>query len=284
MSLLASIEAALARAAIWLLGRLSPVAASNLGGAVARSLGPFLPVSRVADANLRLAFPALDAAARAHIIRAVWDNLGRTVGEMPHLRALTVDVVNEHIPRIMLATGRPLIAITGHIGNWEVLVPLTQRLGINQGVFYRPASNAVVDAAIQNLRQRAAPGVPYFPKGAAGTRAAFAHLRRGGALGMLVDQKLNDGVAVPFFGRDAMTTAAPATLALRLSAIICFVFCERVGPAHLRVVFEQPELPETTSDRAADIVALTRFINLQLEQHIRARPGEWLWLHRRWPK
>ena len=284
MSVLATIEAAFARAAIWLFGRLSPVTASNLGGALARTFGPLLPVSRVADANLRLALPALDAPARRRIIRAVWDNLGRNVGEMPHLRALNVDVVNDHIPRAMLATHRPLIAITGHIGNWEVLVPLTQRMGINQGVFYRPASNLVVDAAIQGLRQRAAPGVPYFPKGAVGTRAAFAHLRRGGALGMLVDQKLNDGVAVPFFGHDAMTTAAPATLALRLSAVICFVFCERVGPAHLRVVFHQPALPATTGDRDADILALTRFINLQLEHQIRGRPGEWLWLHRRWPK
>jgi Kdo2-lipid IVA lauroyltransferase/acyltransferase len=85
--------------------------------------------------------------------------------------------------------------------------------------FYRAVSNPAADAAIQSMRREAMGAeVPMFAKGSTGAREAFAHLRRGGVLGMLVDQKLNEGLAVPFFGRPAMTTPALAQFALRFFA------------------------------------------------------------------
>ena len=81
-------EALAARAALALLRRLGPVRASNLGGAVARAIGPLLPKSRVADINLRHAMPELDGPARRRVIRGVWENLGRTVAELPHVGSL----------------------------------------------------------------------------------------------------------------------------------------------------------------------------------------------------
>jgi Kdo2-lipid IVA lauroyltransferase/acyltransferase len=82
------IEGAAARAAMWLLRRLGPVRASNLCGVVARTIGPLLPVSRVADINLRMALPELDKPGRGRIVRGVWESLGRTAGEFPHLSLL----------------------------------------------------------------------------------------------------------------------------------------------------------------------------------------------------
>ena len=82
----------------------------------------------------------------------------------------------------------------------------------------------------------------------------------------------------------AMTAPAPAALALRFDATVAFACCERVGPAHLRVVWERLDQLPATGNRDADILALTTTINATLERWIRARPQEWLWLHRRWPK
>ncbi len=283
-SLLFQLEAAVARLALAALRRMGPVRASNFAAAIARTLGPLLPVSKIADANLRLALPELDAPARQRIIRGVWDNLGRNVGEFPHLADLTIDIVHPEIPRAIASAGKPAILITGHIGNWEVMPQVLARFGMKQGNFYRPASNAAIDGMIQAMRLRAAPGVPYFPKGAAGARAGVALLRKGGVIGMLVDQKLNDGIAVPLFGHMAMTAPAPAALALRFDATVAFACCERVGPAHLRVVWERLDQLPATGNRDADVLALTTTINATLERWIRARPQEWLWLHRRWPK
>ena len=164
-------EAALASGLLWLLGRLSPVAASNLGGWVARLIGPLLPVSRVADANLRRALPGLDPVARRRIILGVWDNLGRTVGEMPHVGRLAIEIVGADIGHAVAASGRASIAISAHFGNWEILPRVAAEFGVALGTFYRPASNPQVDQVIQAMRQAAVPGARYFAKGAKGAKS-----------------------------------------------------------------------------------------------------------------
>ena len=286
------VEAALARGALGVLRRLGPVAASNLGGFVARTLGPWLPVSRVADANLRAALPELDAPARRRVVRGVWDNLGRTVAELPHVAALKHtssgpgwEMVGEETLHRVAARGGPVIFVSGHIGNWEVLTSAAAAYGIPLSGMYRAAQNPLIDEMVMALRRRAIGAeVPMFPKGAAGARRALAHLSRGGYLAMLMDQKMNDGIEARFFGRPAMTASASAALALRFRCPIVPAYVQRVGPARFRLVCEEPlELPNT-GDRQADILAVTQAVNDRLERWIRARPEGWLWLHRRWPK
>jgi KDO2-lipid IV(A) lauroyltransferase len=285
-------EAALVRLGLAVLRALGPVGASNFAGRVARTLGPLLPVSRVAHANLRLAMPELDAAARRRIVRGVWENLGRTVGELPHLPRLRRtdsgpgwEVVGEEVVGPVRARGGACIFISGHIGNWEMLPPIVAALGFPMSSFYRAAANPMVDALISALRREAlGMDVPMFPKGAEGARGALAHLRSGGCLGILIDQKLNDGIPAPLFGQMAMTAPAAAAFALRFRCPLLFGHIERIAPARLRLVCHPPyDLPDS-GDRQADIAALTAAINRTLENVVRARPESWLWLHRRWPK
>ena len=274
------------------LRRSSPVACSNLGGRIARLLGPRLPVSRVADRNLAAALPELDPAARRRIVARVWDNLGRTVFEMPHLASFgrTADGPGFEVQgeRHLAGLGdrdAPALFFSGHLGNWEMVLPIAAALGIRVAGFYRAASNPEVDRAIQAMRLAAlGDRVSMFAKGAAGARAALAHLGRGGALGLLVDQKMNDGIAVPFFGRPAMTAPALAQFALRFDAPIMPVHVVRLGPCRFRMVCEAPLVVPRTGDRAADILAISSAVNARLERWIREDPSAWLWLHRRWPK
>lgn len=285
------VEAALVWLGLGLLRRLGPVTASNFAGAVARAVGPLLPVSRVADANLRLALPELDAGARRQVVRGVWENLGRTVGELANLDRLRRsgsgpgwEITGEDEVQRVAAAGGPAIMVSGHLGNWELLTPVGFACGLRVGGFYRAAGNPLVDRIIRRFRDRAMPGVPLFPKGAAGGRAAFAHLRAGGVLGILADQKLNDGIAATLFGRRAMTAQAAATFALHFRCPLLPLHVVRLGPARLRVVVEAPLPLPDSGDRAADILALTEAINRRLEAWVRDSPHSWLWLHRRWPK
>ncbi len=284
-------EALLARAAMRVLGALGPVASSNLVGAIARGIGPFLPVSRVAHANLRAAMPELDLAARRRIVRGVWDNLGRTVGELPHIVDLREteagpgwQLVGEDTLRWLVAQGGPAIFFSGHIGNWEMLPVASSARGLPFSPVYRSAENKQIDAMIQDLRRRAAGAdIKMFAKGAAGARQSLVHLKRGGRLGMVMDQKMNDGIEARFFGLPAMTAPALATMALRLRCPVIPAYVERLGPARFRVTCEPPlDLPDT-GDRAADVASLTQTVNDTLERWIRAKPESWLWLHRRWP-
>ena len=285
-------EAAALRGLVRILEGLGPVRASNLGGWIARTLGPLLSASRLADGNLRRALPALDAAGRAAVIRAVWDNLGRTAAELPHLAGLKRTASGpgwellggEHVDALRQAGARVLF-VSGHFGNWELALPAASQVGLPACGLYRAASNGEVDAVIQALRLRAlVPGVSMFAKGRHGARAALAHLHAGGSLALLADQKMNDGIAVPFLGRLAMTAAGPAQLALRFGLAVVPSRVDRLGPARFRVVCEAPLQVARTGERDADVYALTLAMNAVLERWIRQDPSSWLWLHRRWPR
>ena len=286
------LEGAAARLAVRVLRALGPVRASNLCGAIARTIGPLFPVAKVADRNLRLALPALDRAARRRVIQGVWDNLGRTAGEFPHVGQLAEtasgpgwEVVGaEHI-EALAARGGPAVLFTGHIDNWEVLPLATARKGVPFATLYRPADNTLIDDLILELR-RASVGAneKLFPKGAQGARQTLLHLRQGGYVGLLQDQKMNDGIEAEFFGHKAMTASALAALALKIGCPVLPTYAQRIAPARFRVTYEPPvQLPDS-GDRTADVAALTQIVNDRLETWIRARPESWLWLHRRWPK
>ena len=288
-----SAELAAVRAVLPLLERLGPVAASDVMGGLLRRLGPLLPVTRLADANLRAAFPDRDAAWRRRVVHAMWENLGRVAGEFPHLSGLPKDsaagpgweVVNDHVLIEQAKQGGPVIFASGHVGNWEVLPPAVAAYGLPFSSVYRPAGNRAVDDVIVGLRRRAmGQSVPMFAKGAAGAREALSHLREGGRLGMLVDQKMNDGIEARLFGLPAMTAPAMAALALKFRCPVIPGHVQRLGPARFRLVVEDPLALPDTGDRAADILRLTQAMNDCLERWIRARPESWLWLHRRFPK
>ncbi len=290
-------EAVLVRGLVSLLSLLPITTASRLGGAVARGIGPRLPVSRkVGDANLRLAMPELSEPERQLIIRQVWENLGQSITELVRLKDMRRLPAGSSDPGYVLegwdecvvphmAPGQPALFFTGHIGNWEIMPTIAEKSGVDFGFMYRAASNKAVDNILRQLRQDGYEHpVQMFPKGSAGGRAAYAHLRKGGALGLLVDQKLDTGVAVPFFGKTAMTMDALASFALKFRCPVFPIHTIRMGPARLRVICEAPIAMPDSGDKQADMLAVTLEMNRTLERWIREKPGDWLWLHRRWPK
>jgi KDO2-lipid IV(A) lauroyltransferase len=289
------LEAWVVKSVLAALRAVGPVHASNLAGAIFRGLGPLLPVSRIADTNLRLALPEYGPAQRRRIIRGAWDNLGRNFGELPHIAHLQPtpsgpgwDIIGAETLQAQAAQGGPALFVSGHIGNWEMLPPIVAHFGIAFASVYRPANNPLVDELMAGIRQQAlaasGPSIPMFGKGAHGARRTLRHLSQGGYLGLLVDQKMNDGLAVEFFGRPAMTASAPAALALRLGCPVIPGHIERLGPARLRLVCDPPLPLPNTGQRERDIAALTQTINDRMEAWIRERPESWLWMHRRWPK
>jgi KDO2-lipid IV(A) lauroyltransferase len=281
-------QAAAVRLCLGFFGLLPLDAASSFGGAVARLIGPTLPVSARARRNLQRALPYLGGAERERIIRRMWDNLGRVVAEYPHLSRIRcfgggrrVGVRGtEHIDRARDA-GRGIILVSGHFGNWEIGCVAAAQYGLDVAQVYRAANNPAVEAIM--LRLRRSLGVDPISKGAAGARRIIAAIKAKRTLAMLVDQKMNDGIAVPFLGRDAMTASAAAELALRYDCALLPARVDRVGGSKFRVTVYPPLPLPRTGDRQADILALMTAVNQCLETWVRDDPAQWFWLHRRWP-
>jgi Kdo2-lipid IVA lauroyltransferase/acyltransferase len=214
----------------------------------------------------------------------MWDNLGRVVAELPHLSRIVaerVEVVGEAHIVPYRSDGVSSIVCSGHFANWEILPQLARRVGLPCVQVYRAANNPLVDWLLRRVRRFEPDDIA--PKGPQGARRAITALRQGRRLGMLIDQKMNDGIAVAFFGRDAMTAPAPAQLALRHHCPILPARLERLGGCHFRVTMLPPLAPPGTGDRKKDVATMMRSVNALFEDWIRARPGQWLWLHRRWP-
>lgn len=259
--------------------------ASGFGGWLGRTIGPRLGLSRQALSNLRIALPDNDEFQNRRILRGMWDNLGRTVAEFPHLsricagRSKRVQIINAEGLSDLTALGNSMVLFGCHLANWEVGSMMIHRLmGQSLLSVYRASNNPYVDWLLRRrLGSRRA-----VAKGAEGGRDLVRHLRQGGHVGMLVDQKLNDGIAVPFFGRDAMTAPAIARLALHFNCPIVPVLVERLRGARFRFTVMPPLHAADTGDVAADVLATMTRINGMIESWIRARPEQWLWIHRRW--
>ncbi len=262
--------------------------ASGLGGFLARQIGPRLGLNKRARQNLRRAMPALTPEAVERVIAGMWDNLGRLVAEYPHLGAYRVydpegriEMVGaEHI-RAQAAPGKHAIFFSGHFGNWEVAPLAVTQAGLGTIEIYRAVNNPLVDRLLN--KARSAVGSELVPKGAVAARRAVGALQQGRHIAMLVDQKMNDGIAVPFFGRDAMTAPALARLALRYDCAVIPVRVDRLAGARFRITAEAPLALPRSGDRDAATLALMTSVNQVLERWIRERPDQWFWLHKRWP-
>jgi KDO2-lipid IV(A) lauroyltransferase len=262
-------------------------AASALGGFIGRQLYYRLPPGKTARSNLKAAYPDKSAAEIETIVRTVCENLGRVAGEYAHLDQLTIEpggrIVVDGVENIEAAkaTGKGVMFISGHFANWETMPVTAERLGLEGAIVYRPPNNPYVDRWISRMRASGGPK-EQISKGAQGTRRIFTLLRRGKAILMLVDQKTWEGVPAPFFGRDVMTTPAPASLALKLGAILLPASSERLNGAHFRVRIYPPIEFAPTGNSERDVLALTAKINATIETLVRERPSQWLWTHHRW--
>jgi len=260
--------------------------ASALGAAVFKAFGPLTRAHRTALLGLRLAFPDMSAAERARLLAAQWDNFGRYVFEFPLTHRLTpaggrVEVVGAERLAAIAASGQPAVLISGHFSNFEVMAAVIVDAGIACNVTYRAANNPYVDQRIIDSRRRY--GVTLFaPKGGEGARELLEAMNAARSIAMLNDQRYDMGVAAPFFGRPVMTNPAAARLALRFGAAIQPMSIERLKGARFRCVIHPPIEVADTGDRTADIAAGVAAINAFIEARVRARPGEWWWLHRRW--
>jgi KDO2-lipid IV(A) lauroyltransferase len=265
--------------------RVLPIdAASAAGGWVGRTFGPLLPVTRRARRNLARAMPELPAAEVDRIVRAMWEHLGRVFAELPrieHIARSRVELINGEAFDCLRGERRSGIIFSGHIGNWELAPHVMEDHGVGSALVYRMPNNPIVANLLRRARRR--PHELQLAKGSAGARGALETLRSGRHLSLLIDQKMNDGIPVPFFGRDAMTAPGMAQLALRFECPIVPLRVERLSGCHFRVSVYPPLQVHATGDRAADVRSIATAANALLESWIRERPEQWLWVHRRWP-
>lgn len=265
---------------------------SDIGGFSARKFGPRFKVSDVGRQNLTAAFPEKTPAEIEKILAGVWDNLGRTGAEYAQLDRIWDIPPSGPVPggRIEVASleqfmelrdsRKACIFYTAHCANWELLPISAANHGLPLAIVYRRPNNPTAARLVEKIRRRSMGRL--LPSGVLGTLAAAEALQRGESLGMLVDQYFGRGLDLPFFGRPARTATTLAGLALRFGCPVVGTFVERLDGARFRIHLLPPIEVTRTGNDAADAEALMTKVTKSVEDWIRARPEQWLWLHRRW--
>jgi lauroyl/myristoyl acyltransferase len=285
--------AAVVRAVFAVLRSLGPDRAAAFGGAMARRLGPLLPVHRVAQDNLRGAFPDMPEAERRRVLREAWDNLGRTACEYVHMdriwdfdearpNAGRIEVEPESVERFerLRTDGKPALIFAAHLANWELPAIAAARHGLDAASLYRRPNNPFVARDI--LALRAGSMGELIPAGVMAPVRMMEALDRGAHVGMLVDQRFGRGPRVEFLGRPAASNPLLARLARRFDCPVHGVRAIRLPGGRFRLeITEEVALPRDASGRV-DVVAATALVNGIVAGWVREHPGQWLWMHRRW--
>lgn len=221
----------------------------------------------------------------------MWDNLGRIAGEYPHLPhirhtgerpRIAIDQGSYERLANLKADGYPAVLCNAHIANWEVAPRATADAGLPLSIIYRKPNNPYVAWLLDRIRARSG-AEQRIAKSRHGAFPIMRSLQSGGHIGLMFDQKHGEGMWIELFGVAAKTSALPVALCRKFNAPLVPARIVRTKGARFRIQVEDP-IPLNTCDghKRADEDVL-RDLHNHLEAWIRETPGQWLWLHRRWP-
>ena len=243
--------------------------------------GPVAGYRKRVHDNLALIWPELAPAKVAQLTYDVLDNMGRTLAELYSPQDFKANVagstlLGEGWDAVLeaQAQGRAVILVSGHFGNHDIARAVLATKGMAVAALYRPQRNPYFDlhfaATIRAISE------PLFARGRRGLADLVTHLRKGGMLGMLIDQHMSHGAPLTFLGHRALTALSAAELALKYNCLLVPVYGIRQPDGlHFDLLIE-PAIPHTTA------AEMTQNLNNSLERQVRAHPGQWLWVHRRW--
>lgn len=259
--------------------------------AVGRTLGPLTPRHKLAVENLRLAYPEKDDAWIEATARANWEQMSRLAAEYVYLDDIfdfdpdrpdagIVEVEGAEIFAELRERKGPFVFFTGHLGCFELLPICAASFGLEVTALFRQPNNRYIAREI--LATRRTRGGHLVPSKAGAAWALVGTLERGGAVGMLVDQKFKKGVQTTFFGRPCRTNPLLPKLARQFDCEIYPARSIRLPNGRYRLELKpRLDLPRDASG-AIDVAASCQTLNDVVEGWVREHPEQWMWFHRRW--
>ena len=263
--------------------------ASNLGGVLGRFIGPFFRSKNITKQNIKIGLGNLDEKRETEIINAMWSNIGRTFAEYAFLKNFKFDKTNfSHIKingtnylEQIKKNNEPVIFYSGHFANFELMAMELDKFGIKTATIYRPLNNFLLNPIMEYLRMKyICPN--QIPKGRMGMREIISRVKDGYSIALMVDQRVGEGLRIPFFNKPAHTTTVPAQLALKYNCRLVPIFLERKEGINFEMTVHEPYEIQKTGDTDQDTKSITLKINQLIEKMIIKNPTQWLWSHNRW--
>ena len=274
-------EAVLIYALPWALRPLPFAWRVTLGGAILgwaiRAIGPLR--RRITD-NLTLIYPQMPKREKRALTRRIARHIGRGFIEIFYTEDLYASLTDIQIKPGALAeiaaahaAGRPVIMVSGHFGQWEAVRVALKAEGMRSAAVYKPSGNPIFERRFAKVLAIGGAGV--FPIGPTGMRPMLKHLRAGGIVSILLDQRVADGELIDFMGQPALTSTAIVKLAAKTGALVVPTYGRLMADGKTEVIIES-SVPQDSP------VAMQKVINDSLSAQVFASPEQWYWLHKRW--
>ena len=251
---------------------------SKLGATILGFISKFIKENNTAAQNMKMCLPHLTKNQRSKTLFNTWKHFGSVIGEIPHWHNMSK---KEFFERVTIKDKKNIpfskaIIVSGHIGNWELISRIAKEYGIKLNLVYRPSNNPYANYLINKIRESY--NITLIPKGSMGVKKIIKALNNNEIVGIMVDQKMDDGISIPFFDKHAMTTALPANIALKYKIPIIATSIIKTGASRYTASFHKP-LEIRKNDTKYTV---TTRINLILEGWIKNYPEQWFWFHNRW--
>ena len=258
---------------------------TRFSGNLMTILGPMFRSNKIVISNLTKAFPKLSLQEKKILSKKMWFNYGRILAEYMYIKYFRekekfsnlITIENQNILEKIKKESKPVIFISGHFNNFELMAMQIDKAGIDLTTIYRPLNNIFLNPLMERIRKKYI-CKKQIKKGIAGTKELLQNFKNGSSIALMIDQRVTEGVMCDFFGQKARTTTIPAQFVKKFNAKIVPVYIQRFDNNKFKLEFDSDI--EFKSDETLD--AITLKLNKILEEMILKNPDQWIWTHNRW--
>ena len=257
---------------------------SKIGGKLFEIIGPIFRSKKLIHTNIKKAFPKNNSVEIKKLTKLMWNNYGRVFAEYMFIRDFRfekidskIEIIGQEILDEIKKSNKPVVFISGHFSNFELMAMQIEKAGIKLSAIYRPLNNIFLNRIMEKIRKKYICKYQ-IKKGIAGTRELIKFQRNNYSIALMIDQRVSEGEKVNFFNQEAYTTTIPAQLAKKFDMPIVPIFIERVNDTNFKIKISKP-LNFLKSDSIKDI---TSKLNVIIEEMILKNPTQWIWSHNRW--
>ena len=256
-----------------------------MSGYIFTFIGPLFRSNKISELNLSNVFKDTDKLKKKMIIKKMWKNYGKIFAEYMFIKqfrdnpAFSKKIIsnNNNILDEIKRDSEPVIFISGHFNNFELMAMEIEKSGINLAAIYRPLNNIFLNPLMVNIRKKYI-CKNQIQKGISGTKNLLKLFKKGTSIALMIDQRVSEGINCNFFGKKALTTTIPAQFVKKFNAKIVPVYIERLKNDEFKINFHDPIIFESN----LNIETITLKLNQELEKMILNNPDQWIWTHNRW--
>jgi Kdo2-lipid IVA lauroyltransferase/acyltransferase len=258
--------------------------ASFISGKIISFVGPFFRSKEIIKSNILKALPNSNQNEVEVISKKMWNNYGRILAEYVFIKQLrksklknNIEVKGQEILDKIKEDGEPVIFVSGHFNNFELMAMHIEKSGINLAAIYRPLNNKFLNFIMEKIRKKYI-CKNQIKKGISGTKQLLSFFNKKSSIALMIDQRVSQGIKAKLFKHEALTTTIPAQFVKKFKCKIVPIYIERIEGINFKLTIHKPlEYLENDS-----VESITLDLNVILEKMILKNPEQWIWSHNRW--